>query len=317
VGSNPTLSATFVRECSTGLEQVAAGREGRAMESDNPFHRSDWPKSIVRPDSIHPGESLSLDWDFSVSGGEKKKLIAAWVEVLPTLRHLRRLRVWSHVTQPLFDAICTIGNLEQLQIKWSNVRSLDRIEGLSRLESLGIGSSTRVESIQPLVGLQGLEHLELENFKLVTDFSPLVDLRRLRSLVVTGSMWARQAIESLEPFSRMTWLESLCVDTSHVKSIGVLKTLTGLRFLGLGGRLPYEEYASLSVKLPHTECQRFQPYLDLSKSGYSACKACRRKSMVMVTGKGKPVLCQHCDAQKLANHVRLFEQAQARARADS
>jgi len=285
------------------------------MDSDNPFQRSFWPKSIIHPEQYDGAEALCLSWDLgAVPAGEKKKVIATWVGLLPKLHDVRRLQVWSHVTQPLFDAICKLSNLEVLQIKWSNVHTLDSIRGLDQLKALSIGSSTRVESIEPLAALESLEYLEVENFKLVNDFSPFVSLRRLKYLSVTGSMWTRQAIESLEPFSRMTWLTSLNVDTSHVKSVRALETLKNLESLGIGGRLPYEEYASLSVKLPNTECRWFQPYLDISQTGYSPCKACRRKSMVMVTGKGKPVLCKYCDEEKLAKHVRLFEQAQIAAR---
>jgi hypothetical protein len=284
------------------------------MVMDNPFHTSHWPKSIAHPDQYESGTTLSLSWDLGdISDSEKKKVIAAWVTALPLLSHITHLRVWSHVTQPLFDAICELSNLEVLQIKWSNVSRLDAIRNLSALKALSIGSSTRVESIAPLTALQSLELLEIENFKLITDFSPLVDLRSLRHLSVSGSMWSKQAVASLEPFAQMTWLSSLCVDTSNVKSLRALEPLTNLKSLGIGGRLPYEEYAWLSSKLPNTECQWFQPYLDLSESGYSPCASCGEKSMVMVTGRGKPTLCRHCDDAKLAKHVGLFEQARAAA----
>ena len=285
------------------------------MLSEHPFHNSQWPKSIIYPDQRGLGAALNLDWDLGrVPETEKKKVIAQWVKALPLLSDITHLRVWSHVTQPLFDAICELGNLEVLQLKWSNIRRLDAIRNLRALKALSIGSSTRIESISPLTELQALEVLELENLKLVTDFSPLVDIRSLRDLSVTGSMWSRQAIASLEPFAQMTWLSSLCVDTSSVKSIRALAALTSLKSLGLGGRLPYEEYAWLSAKLPNTECTWFQPYLDLSDSGHSSCKSCGANSMVMVTGKGKPVLCRHCDEARLAKHVELFEQARAAAR---
>lgn len=285
------------------------------MLPEYPFHTSHWPKSIIYPDQLDSGVTLSLDWDLGrVPETEKKTVIASWVKVLPSLTNITHLRVWSHVTQPLFDAICELSKLEVLQLKWSNVHHLDAIANLRALKALSIGSSTRIESIAPLTDLRSLELLEIENFKLITDFSPLVNLRSLRDLSVTGSMWSKQAVESLEPFAQMTWLSSLCVDTSNVKSIRALEALTTLESLGVGGRLPYDEYAWLSAKLPNTECQWFQPYLDLSESGYSPCKTCGRKSMVMLTGRGKPVLCRHCDEAKLAKHVQLFEQARAAAK---
>lgn len=281
---------------------------------DHPFHAAHWPKSIIHPEQHGPGDTLNLDWDLGrVPDKDKKKVIAAWVKAIPSLTHVTRLRVWSHVTQPLFDAIGELPQLQVLQLKWSNVRQLDAIANLRALKALSIGSSTRVESIAPMTALPSLETLDIENFKLVTDFSPLLKLRSLRGLSITGSMWSKQTIASLDPFAQMTWLTSLCIDTSHVTSIRPLDKLTNLASLGVGGRLPYEEYAWLSAKLPNTDCQWFQPYLDLSDSGYSPCKRCGRRSMVMVTGKGKPVLCRHCDEARLAEHVGLFEQARATA----
>lgn len=285
------------------------------MTTPYPFHGNRWPRSIIHPEQYDLGDTLHLDWDLGrVPDNEKKKVIAAWVKTLPSLSNVRQLRVWSRVTQPLFDAICELDGLEVLQLKLSNIGRLDAIRRLRSLRALSIGSSTRIESIAPLTELSPLEILEIENFKLITDFSPLLELRSLRDLSVSGGMWSRQAISSLAPFSRMTWLTSLCLDTSSVSSIRELATLAKLETLWIGGRLPYEEYAWLSTRLPNTECRWFKPYFNLSDHGCLPCKSCGEKSMVMVTGKGKPVLCMHCDAGKLARHVQLFEQAQASAR---
>lgn len=281
--------------------------------AEYPFHVSRWPRSVIHPHEYDGGEFLSLSWDLGsvVDEAEKKRVIKAWIGALPGLRNLRGLRVWSHVTQPLFDALCQLDQLEVLQLKWSNVRDLGRITALQRLRALSIGSSTRVQSIEPLADLLSLELLEIENFKLITDFSPLTRLVNLASLAVTGSMWSRQAVGSLEPFAAMTWLTSLALDTSSVSSIQALGALKGLRHLDLGGRLPYEEYARLSAQLPDTECRWFAPYLELAESGFSPCKRCGQPSMLMLTGKGKPILCRHCDAAKLDKHVRQFNLARS------
>lgn len=271
-----------------------------------------WPKSIVHPEQHGSGDTLNLAWDLGrVPDKDKKKVIAAWVKAIPSLTDVTRLRVWSQVTQPLFDAIGELPQLEVLQLKWSSIHQLDAIANLRALKALSMGSSTRVESIAPLATLPSLELLEIESFKSITDFSPLLKLRSLRGLSVTGSMWSQQAIASLDPFAQMTWLRSLCIDTSHVASIRPLDKLTNLESLGVGGRLPYEEYAWLAARLPNTECQWFQPYLDLSDSGHSPCKRCGMRSMVMLTGRGKPIVCRHCDEARLAKHVALFEQARA------
>jgi hypothetical protein len=281
------------------------------MNAAYPFHVNQWPRMVKAPEDIDAvGEALSISWDLGdITEADKKRITKGWVQRLPTLHGLRRLRIWNHVTQPVFDAACQLTQLEVLQIKWSNVQDLGAIAGLKHLRALSIGSSTRVQSIEPLAQLSALELLEIENFKALTDFSPLTRLKALRSLSVTGSMWSRQAIESLEPFAQMTGLDELYLDTSSVRSLRPLAALKGLKELGVGGRLPMEEYAWLSARLPHTQCRWFQPYFELAGTGYTECKRCGRDSMVMLTGKGKPTLCKHCDEIKVSKHVEQYERA--------
>jgi hypothetical protein len=275
--------------------------------TEYPFHVSHWPKAIVDPDEYDGGDRLRLSWDLGrVSEAEKKQAIRQWCLKLPELQHVRWLSIWSRVTPPLFEAACQMRNLECLQIKWSNVRRLDPIAGLGQLRYLSIGSSTKVESVQPLAALSGLRLLEIENFKLISDFSPLLSLTALESLAVTGSMWTRQKVATLEPFAAMTWLKTLAVDTSNIKSLRPLANLRSLETLGVGGRLPMEEYAWLAAKLPDTQCRWFSPYLDLASTGIGHCPQCRQDSKVMLTGKGARVLCRSCDKEKLQRHEVAF-----------
>ncbi|MEW9897702.1 hypothetical protein ABWL39_03540 [Chitinivorax sp. PXF-14] len=282
-----------------------------------PFHVSNWPRPIVHPTDYDGGERLRLSWDLgAVSDSEKKQLIRLWSATLPELQQLRWLSIWSHVTQPLFEAACRIEGLTCLQIKWSNIKRLDAIAGLGALTYLHIGSSTKVESIEPPADLASLKVLELENFKLISDFSPIARLPRLESLAITGSMWGRQRVDSLEPLAGMTWLKSLAIATTHVESLRPLAALKTLAYLGLGGWLPMAEYAWLSAKLPNTECQWFRPFLDLAGSGYGRCTKCAQDSMVMLTGRGARTICRFCDAAKVAKHKAAFNDIRAMALAE-
>jgi Leucine-rich repeat (LRR) protein len=275
-----------------------------------PFHVSHWPKPIVDPADYDGGERLSLSWDLGiVSEKEKAKVIKDWCARLPELHNVRWLQIWCHTVQPLFDAACRMPNLECLQIKWSNVKKLDEIRRLQKLRYLFIGSSTKVESVVPLTALSGLRLLEIENFKLVSDFFPLASLTGLESLAVTGSIWSRQTVGSVEPFAQMTWLKSLSLDTSKIDSIRPLANLKHLQSLGMGGRLPMEEYAWLSAQLPNTESRWFSPYFDLAGTGHSPCKTCKNDSMVMLTGRGAKILCKICDIAKVQKHEAAFNAA--------
>ncbi|MBI1772458.1 MAG: hypothetical protein HYR68_08965 [Burkholderiales bacterium] len=273
-----------------------------------------WPRSIIYPDAYDGGETLALHWDLgAVPDNEKKKVIQIWSAKLPELTNVRRLNLWTHVTQPVFDAACKMPALEHLQIKWSNLKSLRGIEQLQNLRRLNIGSSAKIESLDPLRKLSQLKVLDIENFKLISDFSPLLDLTTLESLSVTGSMWSRQNLGSIEPFTEMTWLKSLCIDTSHIASIKALASLKGLQYLGVGGRLPMEEYAWLSAKLPNTQCKWFFPYLNFSALGAGPCEKCKTGSKLMLTGKGARVLCEVCDKAKIEKYEASFVAAKAAA----
>jgi Leucine-rich repeat (LRR) protein len=274
----------------------------------NPFHRSEWPRPIIHPEEYTGGERLCLSWDLgATSEKEQKTVIKNWCKALPGLNAVRWLDLWTHVTPPIFEAACQLRSLECLQIKWSNIRSLDPIRNLHDLKYLSIGSSTRVESIEPLAAVSMLEILHIENFKLITDFSPLAALTNLQTLTVTGSMWSKQNVGSIEPLAQMNWLKSLAIDTTNVKTIQPLAALTNLEFLGMGGRLPMEEYAQLSSRLPNTQCRWFKPYLDLSDSGIGHCKQCGNNARVILTGKPNKTMCRVCDATKVERHIQAFE----------
>lgn len=129
-------------------------------------------------------------------------------------------------------------------------------------------------------------------------------------------MWTRQKVGSLEPFARMTWLESLALDTTNIDSLRPLASLTNLKSLDLGGRLPMQEYAWLAAKLPDTEFRWFAPYLDLAPSGIDRCKKCGKESMAMLTGRGAGTICRFCDEKKVQRHEAAFNTARENVKAE-
>ena len=282
-----------------------------------PFHVSQWPKSITACSDYDGSDRLRLSWDLGrISEKEKKQAIKQWSEKLPELANVRWLSLWSHVTPPLFEAACRMPQLECLQIKWSNVREISAITNLKQLRYLHVGSSTKIESIEPLVALSSLRLLEIENFKLIADFSPLTRLTSLESLAVTGSMWARQDVGTLETFGRMTWLQSLALDTSKVRTLRPLARLQRLKFIDFGNRLPMPEYAWLSAMLPNTQCRWFKPHIDLAGIGFARCARCKQDSKVMLTGNGAKLLCRFCDHTKVERHEAAFNAAKMQAFAE-
>lgn len=285
-------------------------------EPDNPFGRDAWPRSIAHPDQFEGGGRLGIDWEtVDATDKERKRAMAAWVEALPAMAGLRRLKLWSRVPQAVLEAACAIEGLEVLEVKWTSATGFDALARLTKLQALWMGSAAKVQSIEPIAALSTLSWLELGELKRVRDFSPLVKLTGLRTLGITGSMWGRQDIASLEPFAAMTWLHTLWLDTASLDSVRPLAALTHLRELGLGGRLPFEEYAWLSAKLPRTECNRFAPYVDASALGMARCGRCDG-ARLMLTGRGKPVVCAVCDKARVDKQLAQWEAVRAAARVD-
>ena len=283
--------------------------DNQAQLEWNPFNIVHWPRIVSRSSEYDGGERLSFGFDLgAIDENDKKLVLKQWCTLLASApKKLLWLKIWSHTTQPLFDAACLNEHLECLVIKWGNIKKLDAIKNLKNLKYLYIGSATKIESIESLAELTQLKYLHIENFKLITDFTPFSKMRSLESLSITGSMWSFQKIDSLEFLSKMTWLKSLAIDTRNIQSLRPLSNLKNLKDLHLGGRLPVEEYARLSVQLPNTYCHWFTPYLDLADSGIGLCKKCKKQTMVMLTGgKGVKTVCRSCNAEKLKNHEAIF-----------
>jgi hypothetical protein len=113
-------------------------------------------------------------------------------------------------------------------------------------------------------------------------------------------------IDTLAPIAGLEHLERLGLSTVLVQD-GRLSPLAGLpklRHLRLANRFPMEEVARLAGRRPDIQCDLFEPAA--GPTNWLACKTCKHKSMHLLTGKGKPWLCETCDAVRLARHIAEF-----------
>lgn len=272
----------------------------------DPFVNKKWrDKSLRLPEEYQGSNYVTLQWDFGDNPKNKASIVKDWQLKLKNI-NLKGLNIWSYTNQPLFDAACSTHSMESLKIKWSGIKDLSEISKLQNLKHLSIGSSTQIESLAPLASLQNLEWLEVENLKKIQDFSPLLKLKKLKVLAVTGSMWTKAEVNSLEPFIKMKWLDALILDTNKVNDIKPLSQLKQLKFLSTDGRHPYQDFVYLMKAMPETDCPWFEPYIDLSDSGISSCKKCKKDVMVMLTGKGQRTICRECNKEKFLSHVQKF-----------
>lgn len=179
---------------------------------------------------------------------EQNKLVGEWCQFLPTLTEVRFLWFSSRVSQPLFDAACSIPNLTGLYVKWSGIKSLEALQQLSGLRYLHLGSSSQVESIERLSSLGTLKVLELENLKRIQQLDPLAGLSGLEGLALWGAdkPWK---VDTLTPLGSLNGLRYLFLNGLRPAdtSLEPLRQLKNLENLKLGRWWPEEEVIELQT----------------------------------------------------------------------
>jgi len=187
---------------------------------------------------------------------------------LTPLNHLKRLEgVYLEgrgVTEiPDFSSIPSI---RQLKIDGGSLTSLDGIETMPSLESMGLSNNKeRLPDISALRHLQNLKRLtiydnpstldcsvlkDLPALEVLTvgknvDLTGISDLKSLQTLVIVGS---EGSIANLEEIGRMPWLESLDIDYL-ITSVEFLSNLTNLEFLEIWAGRYSENYREVFLPL--------------------------------------------------------------------
>jgi len=208
------------------------------------------------------------------------------------------------VNERQFKAVLPLIDPLYLHLDGLRVADLSPLAGLSRLQALEIRWNTKVSDLAFLEALAGLRLLCLSHCPKLRDLSAIAALRELRILELSGGMWSTLKPDTLAPLAALRNLQGLCLKSIRVgdRSLAPVARLTQLQELELSNQFPTEEYARLSVALPHVHCPHFEPYLDMPGGG-----AGRR---VMVTGSGKPVLTLPEDSVRLARYVQRFRELQ-------
>lgn len=285
------------------------------------YHRPtlDFPPRTVRdPADYDGGERLSLGITRTgLTAAQQKALVRRWCELLPTLSGVRTLWLHSKVTQELLEAVCAMPGLEGLYLDWSGITTLRPLTGMANLAHFHLGSAPSAEDLDTLATLPRLVDLEICNVKAAGDLRFLQDLPQLRALMLAGDSNSIKSLKigTLAPLAALQDLERLTLMTVLVDD-GLLSPLAGLprlKHLRLPNKFPMEEFARLAGRRPDIQCDSFEP--TAGPVSWLACKVCHRKSMHQLIGKGKPWLCEHCDAARLAKHIADFKAIAAMAAA--
>ena len=182
---------------------------------------------------------------------------------------------------------------------------LTPLRNLPLLEVLRLDSCSKINSLDQVAELTQLTGLAIENFKNLHDITPLSALINLKELAIDGSIWTRMKLESLKPIANLEKLELLSLTNTKVadESLEPLQRLANLKELILANFYPVAEFAKLSAKLPHCDCQWFKPFITTTLR----CEKCGSNTRIMLSGKGTSMICGNCDAARLSRHVNEFQ----------
>jgi hypothetical protein len=229
------------------------------------------------------------------------------------LRLSKLKRLWCFgLNDKQLGIVSQMSSLERLYVEGFRIEKLAALARLPGLVVLSVDSATKVLSLAELERLATLRGLSVVNFPKVPSLSPLRGLRHLEALVVAGSIWTRMTVDTLTPVAELGDLRYLNLTNLKARdeSLEPLSNLQSLEVLDLPNFYPVAEFARLAARLKHTRCTWFDPVTPLATVN---CRKCESGTLVMLTGKGKPLLCSRCDESRLKEHEDTFNALKASA----
>jgi len=213
------------------------------------------PDSITFPTQYNGQSKLNIACTqrSDLTPTQQKNLIKKWADFLPSCKSIEILWFTTTTPQNIFDSACLLDNLVGLNIKNSNIKSLDNLSNLKKLKYLRIGDSSKIESIEPLQNLPNLEVLVLENLKNISDFSLLKVLTHLKFLTIEGGMYKKQNIDNfkfLADLKNLLYLSTAMINSTN-KSIDTVFKLKKLKTLNWAFDLTKSEMEMLKQELPN------------------------------------------------------------------
>jgi hypothetical protein len=212
------------------------------------------PDSITFPTQYNEQTKLNVACTqrIDLTATQQKNLIKEWTDFLPSCKNIELLWFTTTTPQTIFDSACLLQNLVGLNIKNSNIKSLDNLSKLTNLKYLRIGDSPKIESIEPLQNLTNLEVLVIKNFKNISDFSLLKGLSNLKFLTIEGGMYKKQNVDSfqfLAELKNLIYLSTAMINSTS-KSIDIVFNLKNLQTINWAFNLTKLEMERLKQELP-------------------------------------------------------------------
>jgi internalin A len=162
---------------------------------------------------------------------EARELILSGTPVPPEIaKWVRHLNLsgdkYAPTRIPDFGLVAELSGITRLDIKFSNVGTLDFLLSLRGLSSLTVHANQASDLI-PLSGLTGLTFLSVQADQ-ASDITPLSGLTGLTSLFVQANR-----ASDLTPLQGLTGLTSLSVQADQARDLTPLRGMTGLTSLSV------------------------------------------------------------------------------------
>ncbi|MBD7966597.1 leucine-rich repeat domain-containing protein [Paenibacillus gallinarum] len=233
------------------------------------------------------------------------------IQKLKSFSKLTKLWIET-VNQNEFDTLMSLvnPNLKMLYIHEMRVKDLTCLGSLVHVEVLSLSWNTKATSLWDISQNTSLKSLLIKDFSKIHEIKALQNCTNLEQLDLSGGQWNSLKIDSLESLRSLHNLKYLGLSNISVQdqSLEPISHLKGLGEFAVSNQFPTEQYAMLSVALPHTQCDYFQSYTYL----YHPIDG----KDVIVTGKRKPFLNSTRDAKKLQKYDEKFKELQNSYRKD-
>lgn len=226
------------------------------------------------------------------------------IERLKLFKDLEKLWIYT-INQKEFNIIMDAIDPNMLYIYEMRVADLSALQSLTNLEVLGLEWNTKANELWDLSCNKSLKSLLIKDFPKLNEVTPLQACTGLEYLELSGGIWNSLKLMDLRPLKDLANIQYLCLSNINVQdnSLEPISFLKGLQELHISNQFPTEEFARLSVALPHTKCDQFKPYVFLESP--------IDDKDVMVTGKRKPFLHSKRDEKRLQKYEEQFKAFQS------
>lgn len=186
---------------------------------------------------------------------EARKIVLEWMEFFASgPSPIKDLRFVSRTPKRLFESLAGQSQLHTLAVKWGDYDDLSALQPMEELSVLQLRGASNVRSIEALARLPRLEALLLESLRHAHDLSPLGKAKSITALDVGGDWMSlrRAHIDSVAFLRQMPQLRSLLlhtiiVDDLDYSPISGLPNLESVRVMKARGMSPsYEELTALT-----------------------------------------------------------------------